>query len=110
MKKVWYLIVAAVLVIAGLILNYTYAPMFSAGDYVFNYFAVGDFALGVFAAGKFSAGIFSIGIFSIGIFSISIFNIAIYSVGLFVIAYKKRLPKTIIGALEKESAEEENHV
>lgn len=93
MKKVWYLLVAAVLIIAGFILNYTYAPMFSAGDYACNYFAAGDFALGVFAAGKFSAGIFSIGIFSIGIFSMSIFNVAIYSVGIFVIAYKKRLPK-----------------
>ena len=95
MKKVWYLLVAAVLIIAGFILNYTYAPMFSAGDYACNYFAAGDFALGVFAAGKFSAGIFSIGIFSIGIFSASIFNVAIYSVGIFVIAYKKRLPKLL---------------
>lgn len=95
MKKYWYLIVAAVLIIAGFILNYTYAPMFSAGDFACNYFAAGDFALGVFAAGKFSAGIFSIGIFSIGIFSASIFNVAIYSVGIFVIAYKKRLPKLL---------------
>jgi len=110
MKKYWFIIIAAILVITGFILNYTYAPMFSAGDYVCNYFAVGDFALGVFAAGKFSAGIFSIGIFSIGIFSISIFNISIYSVGLFVIAYKKRLPKTLIEALEKESVEEENQI
>ena len=106
MKKYWFIIVAAILVIAGFILHYTYPPMFSAGDYVCNYFAVGDFALGVFAAGKFSAGIFSIGIFSVGIFSISIFNIAIYSVGIFVIAYKKRLPKIIKEALDKESAEE----
>lgn len=109
MKKYWYLFLAAILIIAGFILNYTYAPMFSAGDYVCNYFAAGDFALGIFAAGKFSAGIFSIGIFSIGIFSISIFNIAIYSVGLFVIAYKKRLPKLIKEALDKESAKEEKH-
>ncbi|OFX83237.1 MAG: hypothetical protein A2W99_12540 [Bacteroidetes bacterium GWF2_33_16] len=101
MKKVWYLLVAAVLIIAGFILNYTYAPMFSAGDYACNYFAAGDFALGVFAAGKFSAGIFSIGIFSIGIFSVSIFNVAIYSVGIFVIAYKKRLPNM----LNKETEE-----
>ncbi len=103
MKKVWYLLVAAVLIIAGFILNYTYAPMFSAGDYACNYFAAGDFALGVFAAGKFSAGIFSIGIFSIGIFSASIFNISIYAVGIFVIAYKKRLPKL----LKEDSIEEE---
>ncbi len=93
MKKYWYLIVAAILIIAGFILNYTYQPMFSAGDYACNYFAAGDFALGVFAAGKFSVGIFSIGIFSIGIFSVSIFNIAIYATGIFVIGYKKKLPK-----------------
>jgi hypothetical protein len=105
MKKVWYLLVAAVLIIAGFILNYTYAPMFSAGDYACNYFAAGDFALGVFAAGKFSAGIFSIGIFSIGIFSASIFNIAIYSVGIFVIAYKKRLPNLFKEALTQKSEE-----
>ena len=93
MKKVWYLSIAAVLIIAGFILNYSYAPMFTAGDYACNYFAAGDFALGVFAAGKFSVGIFSIGIFSIGIFSVSIFNIAIYATGIFVIGYKKKLPK-----------------
>jgi len=95
MKKYWYLFLAAALVIIGFILNYTYQPMFSAGDFARNYFAAGDFAIGVFAAGKFSAGIFSIGIFSIGIFSVSIFNLAIYSVGIFVIAYKKRLPKLL---------------
>ena len=106
MKKYWYLFVAAVLIIAGFILNYTYQPMFSAGDYAYNYFAVGDYALGVFAAGKFSAGIFSIGIFSIGIFSISIFNIALYSTGIFVIAYKKKLPKLFKQALEQDSTEE----
>ncbi|HRW62955.1 MAG TPA: hypothetical protein P5132_05685 [Bacteroidales bacterium] len=105
MKKYWYLIVAAVLIIAGFILNYTYAPMFSAGDFACNYFAAGDFALGVFAAGKFSAGIFSIGIFSIGIFSASIFNVAIYSVGIFVIAYKKRLPKLLNKEEDKEKQE-----
>ncbi|MEE4198062.1 MAG: hypothetical protein V2I54_10490 [Bacteroidales bacterium] len=109
MKKYWFIIVAAILIIAGFIINQTYTPMFSAGDYVCNYFAAGDFALGVFAAGKFSVGIFSIGIFSIGIFSISIFNMAIYSVGLFVIAYKKRLPKIIREALDQEPAEDENH-
>ena len=52
MKKYWYLIVAAVLIIVGFILNYTYHPMFSAGDYACNYFAAGDFAVGVFAAGR----------------------------------------------------------
>ncbi|MDX9695575.1 MAG: hypothetical protein RBT49_07265 [Bacteroidales bacterium] len=103
MKKVWYLLVAAVLIIAGFILNYTYAPMFSAGEFACSYFAAGDFALGVFAAGKFSAGIFSIGIFSIGIFSMSIFNVAIYSVGIFVIAYKKRLPKLMQPTDEENS-------
>jgi hypothetical protein len=106
MKKVWYLLVAAVLIIAGFILNYTYAPMFTASDYAFNYFAAGDFALGVFAAGKFSVGIFSIGIFSIGIFSMSIFNVAIYSVGIFVLAYKKRLPNLFKEALKQDSEEE----
>ena len=105
MKKYWYLFLAAVLIITGFILNYTYQPMFSAGDYVCNYFAAGDFALGVFAAGKFSAGIFSIGIFSIGIFSISIFNVAIYSVGIFALAYKKRLPKLLKQAMENDSDE-----
>jgi len=109
MKKYWYLFLAAILVITGFILNHTYAPMFSAGDFARNYFAAGDFALGIFAAGKFSIGIFSIGIFSIGVFSISIFNVAIYSVGFFVIAYKKRLPKIIKEALDKESAEEEGN-
>lgn len=108
MKKVWYLLVAAVLIIAGFILNYTYAPMFSAGDYACNYFAAGDFALGVFAAGKFSAGIFSIGIFSIGIFSASIFNLSIYAVGIFVIAYKKRLPNMLKSETEEKKVEENN--
>jgi len=107
MKKYWYLIVAAVLIIAGFILNYTYAPMFSAGDYVCNYFAAGDYALGVFAVGKFSAGIFSIGIFSVGIFSVSIFNIALYSTGIFVIAYKKKLPSLFKQAFEQAASEEE---
>lgn len=106
MKKYWYLILAAILIITGFILNYTYQPMFSAGDFAFNYFAAGDFALGVFAAGKFSAGIFTIGIFSVGVFSISLFNIAIYSVGIFVIAYKKRLPKLFKQALETDSEKE----
>lgn len=102
MKKYWYLILAAVLIITGFILNYTYQPMFSAGDYACNYFAAGDFAIGVFAAGKFSAGIFSIGIFSVGIFSASIFNVAIYSVAIFSIAYKKRLPKLLNKTSEEE--------
>ncbi|OFX26876.1 MAG: hypothetical protein A2041_12040 [Bacteroidetes bacterium GWA2_31_9b] len=106
MKKVLFISIAAVLLIAGFILNYTYAPMFSAGEYARNYFAAGDFALGVFAAGKFSAGIFSIGIFSIGIFSVSIFNISIYAVGIFVIAYKKRLPNM----LKSETEEKEETV
>ena len=105
MKKYWYLLVAAVLIIAGFILNYTYQPMFSAGDYVCNYFAAGDYALGVFAVGKFSAGVFSIGIFSIGIFSVSIFNIALYSTGIFVIAYKKKLPKLLANNQEQNQAE-----
>ncbi|MBU8892528.1 MAG: hypothetical protein KOO66_07095 [Bacteroidales bacterium] len=106
MKKVWYLLVAAVLIIAGLILNYTYSGMFSAGDFAFNYFAAGDFAIGVFAAGKFSAGIFSIGIFSVGIFSVSIFNLALYSTGIFVIAYKKKLPKLMQGNSKEQEDQE----
>ncbi len=93
MKKYWIVVLASVLFITGIILNFTVDSMFSAGDYSFNYFAVGNFAAGIFAAGNFSIGVFSIGIFSIGIFSISIFNIGIYAVGFFVIARNKRLPK-----------------
>ena len=104
MKKYWYLFLAAILIIVGFILNFTYQPMFSAGDYACNFFAAGDFALGVFAAGKFSAGIFSIGIFSVGIFSVSIFNLALYSTGIFVIAYKKKLPKL----MQSNSGEQED--
>ena len=95
MKKSWILILASVLLITGIILQFTKGDMFSAGDYCSNYFAAGDFACGVFAAGKFSIGIFSIGIFSIGIFSIGIFNIGLYAIGLFVLGWKKRLPSWI---------------
>jgi hypothetical protein len=103
MKKVWYILLAAVLIIVGFVLYFNGNPnILSAGEFAYGYFAAGDFALGVFAAGKFSAGIFSIGIFSIGIFCISIFNIAIYSVGFFVIAYKKRLPKLMKSDSEKD--------
>jgi len=93
MKKSWILIAASLLIVAGLILNFTVGNMFSAGDYCMNYFAAGDFAIGVFAAGKFSVGIFSAGIFSVGIFSISIFNVGLYSVGLFIFGWKKSYPK-----------------
>jgi ABC-type multidrug transport system permease subunit len=93
MKKYWILITAAVLIIAGLILQFVYGGMFSAGDYCCNYFAAGDYSVGVFAAGRFSLGVFSAGIFSAGIFSIGIFNIALYAVGFFLIAWKKRKSK-----------------
>jgi hypothetical protein len=92
MKKTWILVTGCVLVLGGLILQFTVGNQFSAGDFCCNYFAAGDFACGVFAAGKFSLGIFSIGIFSIGIFSISIFNIGLYATGLFVLGWKKHLP------------------
>jgi hypothetical protein len=93
MKKTWILITAAVLLLVGLILQFTIGNRFSAGDFAFNYFAAGDFACGVFAAGKFSLGIFSIGIFSIGVFSIGIFNIGLYAIGLFILGWKKTFPK-----------------
>lgn len=106
MKKLWILIVAVVLVILGLILNFTQGGMLGAGDFVMNYFAAGDFAMGVFAAGKFSIGIFSIGLFSVGIFSVSIFNVGIYSVGIFVLAFKKRVPSVFKKAVEEAMEEE----
>ncbi|HEC42200.1 MAG TPA: hypothetical protein ENI20_05155 [Bacteroides sp.] len=89
MKKTWILITAIVLMIIGLILNFSVGSQFSAGDFTFNYFAAGDFAFGVFAAGKFACGIFSAGIFSIGIFSIGIFNIGLYTIGFFLLGWKK---------------------
>lgn len=92
MKKTWILVSAAVLLMVGLILNFTIGNQFSAGDFVFNYFAAGDFACGVFAAGKFSIGIFSTGIFSIGIFSLGIFNVALYATGFFIYGWKKSYP------------------
>ena len=93
MKKKWIIITAAILLVAGLILNFTIGNQFSAGDFAFNYFAAGDFACGVFAAGKFSLGIFSIGIFSAGIFSLGIFNIGLYACGFFILGWKKALPR-----------------
>ena len=63
MKKSWILILAAALLIVGLIVNFTVENAFSAGEFSMNYFAAGDFACGVFAAGKFSVGIFSSSIF-----------------------------------------------
>jgi hypothetical protein len=93
MKKTWILLTACVLVLAGLILQFTIGGQFGAGDFSCNYFAAGDFACGVFAAGKFSIGIFSIGIFSIGIFSIGIFNIGLYAMGIFILGWKKQLPR-----------------
>ena len=80
MKKSWILLVAAVLLITGLLLQFTVGNMFSAGDFCMNYFAAGDYACGVFASGTFAVGIFSLGIF----------NLAIYATGIFAIAYKKR--------------------
>lgn len=92
MKKHWILLLAAVLLIAGVVLNAIYGGLFSAGEHSFNYFASGNYAMGVFAAGEFSVGIFSAGIFSVGIFSIGIFNIGLYSLGIFVYAWKKKHP------------------
>ena len=93
MKTKYWVSVAVVLVVLGLILELTVGHMMSAGDFAFNYFAAGDFACGVFAAGKFSVGVFSIGLFSIGIFSLGIFNIGLYAVGFFLIAWKKNYPQ-----------------
>ncbi len=90
-KKSFFVpVIAALLLITGLVLHLTTGNMFSAGDYSMNYFAAGDFACGVFAAGEFSIGIFSIGIFSIGIFSIGIFNIGVYAAGFFLLAWRKK--------------------
>ena len=89
MKKTWILLTAIVLIVVGLILNFTIGNQFSSGDFCLNYFAAGDFACGVFAAGKFSCGIFSIGIFSIGVFSLGIFNIGLYVIGFFLVGWKK---------------------
>jgi hypothetical protein len=99
-KRVWIILVAFVLLVIGIVLQFTNGNMLSAGDYSMNYFAAGDFACGVFAAGKFSVGIFSVGIFSLGIFSLGIFNIGLYAIGLFVLAWKKRLPDTILEFLK----------
>ena len=90
MKKYWILIVAIVLFITGLVLNYYMGDISSAGGFARNYFAAGEFAMGVFSAGIFSVGIFSVGIFSIGIFSLGIFNIGLYAVGLFLIGWRKK--------------------
>jgi hypothetical protein len=93
MKKSMIFILAAVLILVGLILQFTVGNMFSAGDFSMNYFAAGDYACGVFASGTFAIGIFSAGIFSCGIFSLGIFNIAVYATGFFAWAYKKRRMK-----------------
>lgn len=89
-KYAWIGLVAIVLMIIGLIAQFIYGDLFSAGDTSFNFFASGNFAAGVFAAGTFSVGIFSAGIFSFGIFSIGIFNMGLYAVGIFVYGYRKR--------------------
>lgn len=104
MKKTWILITAGVLLVTGLILNFTLGNQFSAGDFSFNYFAAGDFACGVFAAGNFSIGIFSIGIFSIGVFSISIFNIGLYTIGIFCLGWKRTYPRWHENRVHKQSA------
>jgi hypothetical protein len=93
MKKHWILIIAAILVIAGLVLNYFTGTAFDSGQYAKGYFASGQYAVGVFAAGSFAIGIFSAGIFSIGIFGIGIFNIAVYGIGLFLMGYWKKYLK-----------------
>ncbi|MEE4177367.1 MAG: hypothetical protein V2I46_07650 [Bacteroides sp.] len=90
MKKYWILILALVLIIAGLFLNLYYGDMMSAGGFARNYFSAGNFSVGIFSAGIFSAGIFSVGIFSIGVFSLGIFNIGLYAVGLFLIGWRKK--------------------
>lgn len=90
MKNTLIIVLAALLIITGIILNLYYENIADAGQFVCNYFAVGQFAVGVFAAGTFSVGIFSIGIFSIGIFSLGIFNIGIYTIGFFLIGWRKR--------------------
>ena len=89
-KYAWIGLLAIVLMIVGLVGQFFYADMFSAGDRSFNFFASGDFAAGVFAAGTFAVGIFSAGIFSLGIFSIGIFNVGLFAVGIFVYGYRKK--------------------
>ena len=90
--KHWIPVLAVILVIVGICLNYAYGGMSSAGQFSLNYFSAGDFSMGVFAAGTFAIGVFSIGIFSIGIFSLGIFSVGLFSVGLFVIGrYKETL-------------------
>jgi len=64
MKKYWWVLVAAVLIIVGLVLNYYYGNMLSVGQFASGYFAAGQFATGVFAADTFAVGVFSIGILS----------------------------------------------
>ena len=103
MKKTWILVVAISLIAIGGILQFIYGNMFSTGDYSMNYFAAGDYACGIFAAGKFSIGIFSVGIFSVGIFSLGIFNLGFYAIGLFVLAWKKRLPNSLLYFLKTNS-------
>lgn len=91
MKKInWIGVLAIIMVIAGLIYEYMYGGISSAGQFAHGYFAAGQFAMGVFAAGTFSIGVFSVGLFSVGIFSASIFNVGIYGLGFFIWAYKKR--------------------
>lgn len=86
----WIGIIAIILVLAGLIYEYSYGGISEADQFAAGYFSAGQFAMGVFAAGTFSMGIFSVGLFSVGIFSASIFNAALYGVGFFVWAYKKK--------------------
>lgn len=95
-KYSWIGLLAIALMIVGLIAQFVYGDMFSAGDQSFNFFASGDFAAGVFSAGTFAIGIFSAGIFSLGFFSIGIFNVGLFAVGIFVYGYrKKQYQKTI---------------
>lgn len=89
MKNKWILILATLMVITGLVINFNYYNIMDAGQFSCDYFAVGQFAAGIFAAGTFSVGIFSVGIFSVGIFSLGIFNIGLYTIGIFLIGWKK---------------------
>lgn len=86
----WIGMLAIILVVAGLIYEFTIGGISNAGQFASGYFAAGDFAVGVFAAGTFSMGVFSAGIFSVGIFSASLFNLSLYGIGIFVAAYRKK--------------------
>lgn len=107
-KNYWIAALALLLLVVGLVLQFTTGGQLSSGEYCMNYFAAGDYAVGVFAAGKFAVGIFTVGIFSIGIFSIGIFNIGIITVGIFVVGWRKRLPALFNKETVDENKNEHN--